>query len=140
MSHVLEQDSPLSNQTPSPLCFLDAKGGEIARLATAVAHAHGLSDAIALVWGDEQPVSDDVKTVLDEVGMMPAHVAAFDPALTSKHRCVWLGPAPEGAAIPNAEVWPAVLLGPDEPHFDRLVKGRLLRDGIAKRIRALAKP
>lgn len=130
----------MSNQTPLPLCFLDAKGGEIARLAAAVGHAHGLSDAIALVWGDEQPISDDVNTVLDEVGMAPARVAAFDPALTSNHRCIWLGHAPEGVAIPNAQVWPAVLLGSDAPLFDRLVKGRLLRDGLAKRIRALAKP
>jgi len=129
----------LTPQSPLPLCCTDLRGGEIARLAAAVAHALGLSDAIALVWGSEKPLSDDVTTVLHEVGMAVPHVAAFDTALTSKHSCVWLGDGPETASVPQAQVWPAALRGPSEPLFDRLVTARLLRDDIAKRLRALSK-
>lgn len=129
----------MTPQTPLPLCFIDARGGELARLAAAVAHGLGFSGAIALVWGDEKPMSEDVRTVLDEVGMIAPHAAAFDIALTSKHSCVWLGDGPETAAVPHAQVWPAALRGPDQPLFDRLVVGRLLRDDIAKRLRAISR-
>ncbi len=119
-----------------PLCFIDAQGGDLARLAAAVAHSIGLSDAIAVVHGEEKPLSDDVKTILDEVGMTAPSVSAFEDGFTSNNLCVWLGEAPVQAAIRNAQVWPADLCDPNEPHFDRLVIARLLRDDFARRIRA----
>ncbi|HRI69178.1 MAG TPA: hypothetical protein PK156_33335 [Polyangium sp.] len=126
----------MTPQSPLPLCFIDARGGELARLGAAVAHAYGSPEAIALVFGEEKPVSDVLLAVLDEVGIMLPAVAPFDDALTSKHNCVWLGEAPVEAAIANAQVWPAALRSPDEPMFDRLVVARLLRDELGKRIRA----
>lgn len=124
----------MSSKTSLPLCFIDARGGEIARLGAAVAHSLGLSDAIALVWGEEYALSEDVKTALAEVGMTAPSVQTFHEDLTSKHSCIWLGQA--AAEVPDAQVWPAALRGPEEPLFDRLVIARLLRDDIARRIRA----
>lgn len=128
--------STLTSTTSLPLCFIDARGGELARLGAAVAHANGSPEAIALVFGEEKPVSEVLLSVLDEVGMMLPPIAAFDDALTSKYSCVWLGDAPVAAAIPNAQVWPAALQSADAPLFDGLVIARLLRDELAKRIRA----
>lgn len=130
----------MTSKTALPLCFIDARGGEFARLATAVASALGLSDAIALVHGDEKPLSDDVKAVLEEVGMTAAPAAPFDTALTSNHSCVWLGDGSRLEAGPNTQVWPAALRSSEEPLFDRLVVARILRDEIAKRIRATTRP
>lgn len=126
----------MTSKTPLPLCFIDARGGELARLGAAVAHAVGFSDVIALVVGAEKPLSEDVQTVLDEVGMTATHVSAFDEALTSKHLCVWLGDASPSVKVPNAKVWPAALHDPNAAIFDRLVIARLLRDDLARRIRA----
>jgi hypothetical protein len=125
-----------TNNSSLPLCFIDARGGELARLATGVAHTLGAIDAIALVWGDDLPMSDTVRTVLEEVAMPTPLAEPFDNALTSKYRCIWLGEAPVDAAIADAQVWPAALLHPEKPLFDRLVIARLLRDDIARRIRA----
>jgi hypothetical protein len=123
----------LTGKTNLPLCFLDAQGGSLARLGAAVAHALGLADAIAMVCGEEKPLSDDVATVLDEVSMTAPAAMTFDDALTSKYSCVWLdsGPAP----VPNARVWAFALRSPGEPQFDRLVTARLVRDRIAQQIR-----
>ena len=126
----------MTSKTPLPLCFIDARGGEIARLGAAVALSIGLSDTIAVVWGEEKPLSDDVKAVLDEVGMTAPSAAPFDNALTSKYLCVWLGDGCLLEAGPNTQVWPAALRSLDEPPFDRLVIARILRDDIAKRIRS----
>ena len=126
----------MTSKTALPLCFIDDRGGDFARLGAAVASALGLSDTIALVHGDEKPLSDDVKTVLEEVGMTAPKAAPFDTALTSNHFCIWLGESSSLQAKPNTEVWPAALRSSDEPHFDRLVVARILRDEIAKRIRA----
>lgn len=125
-----------TNNTSLPLCFIDARGGELARLGAGVAHTLGATDAIALVWGEDLPMTDTVRTVLEEVGMPTPLAEPFDNALTSKYRCVWLGEAPVNAAIPDAQVWPAALLPADKPIFDRLVIARLLRDDITRRIRA----
>lgn len=126
----------MTSKPALPLCFIDARGGEIARLGAATAHALGLSDAIACVSGEEKPLSDDVKAVLEEVGFTAPVAASFDTALTSKHFCIWLGDDSRLEAGPNTQVWPAALRSPDEPLFDRLVVARILRDEIAKRIRA----
>lgn len=125
-----------TNNTPLPLCFIDARGGELARLGAGVARTVGATDAIALVWGEDLPMSDTVRTVLEEVGMPTPLAEPFDNALTSKYRCIWLGEAPVDAAIADAQVWPAALLHPEKPLFDRLVIARLLRDDIARRVRA----
>jgi hypothetical protein len=130
----------LNSKTALPLCFIDARGGETARLGGAVSHALGVSDAIAVASGEEKPLPEDVQTVLEEVGMTAPPAAPFDTALTSKHFCVWLGEGSQLAAGPNTQVWPATLRSPDEPLFDRLVVARQLRDGIAKRIRATSRP
>jgi hypothetical protein len=118
------------------LCFIDARGGDFARLAAAVAHSTGLSDTIAVVWGEEKPLSDDVKAVLDEVGMTAPSTAPFDKGLMSKHSCVWLGDGSHTEAGPNTQVWPATLKSVEQPPFDRLVVARILRDTIEKRIRS----
>ena len=130
----------MTSKTALPLCFIDARGGEIARLGAAVAHALGLSDAIAVVLGEEKPLSDDVKDVLEEVGMTAPPAVPFDAALTSKHSCIWLGKDPAPSAGAHTQVWPAALLSTDEPLFDRLVVARVLRDTIAKRLRAASQP
>jgi hypothetical protein len=123
----------LTGKTNVPLCFLDAQGGSLARLGAAVAHALGYADAIAMVRGEEKPLSDDVATVLEEVSMTAPEAMPFDDALTSKYSCVWLGSGP--APVPNARVWTFALPSPDEPQFDRLVTARLVRDRIAQQIR-----
>ena len=129
----------MTSKTALPLCFVDDRGGDFARLGAAVASALGLSDTIACVFGEkgeEKPLSDDVKTVLEEVGMTAPAAAPFDTALTSNHFCVWLGEGSRLEAGPHTQVWPAALRSSDEPLFDRLVVARILRDEIAKRIRA----
>ncbi|MBK9261491.1 MAG: hypothetical protein IPM54_17005 [Polyangiaceae bacterium] len=126
----------MTGKTSLPLCFIDAQGGSLARFGAAVAHALGHADAIALVWGDEKPLAEDVATVLEEVSMTAPAVMPFDNALTSKHSCIWLGDGPGVAAVPNAQVWAFSLPSPDEPVFDRLVTARLVRDRIAQQIRS----
>ncbi|HMY14906.1 MAG TPA: hypothetical protein PKA58_01195 [Polyangium sp.] len=129
----------MTTTTTPPLCFIDARGGELARLCAAVARALGFSDAIALVVGPEKPLPDDVQTVLDEVGMTAPHVSAFDHVLTSKHFCVWLGDASPSVNVAGMQVWPAALHDTAAPIFDRLVIARLLRDDVARRVRAAHK-
>ena len=123
----------MSGQTTSPLCFVDAQGGALARLGAAIAHALGQKDAIATTLGDVLPVPEDVTTVLDEVGMTAPETSRFDDSLTSKHLVVWLG---EGSnPVANAQAWPAVLLAPDAAHFDRLVVARIVRDRFERQIK-----
>lgn len=130
----------MTSKTALPLCFVDARGGELARLGASVAHTLGLSDAIALTFGEEKPLSDDVKAVLDEVGMTAPPAAPFDSPLASKYFCIWLGDDSRLAAGPTTQVWPAALRSSDAPLFDRLVVARILRDAIVNRIRALTRP
>ena len=129
----------MTGTTTQPLCFIDAQGGTLARLCAAVAHALGHADAIALVWGDEKPLSEDVSAVLEEVGMTAPAAVPFDHVLTSKHSCVWLGDSSGLAVTPNAQVWAFSLPSPDEPLFDRLVTARLVRDRVAQQIRSVSR-
>ncbi len=124
----------MSGQTTSPLCFVDAQGGALARLGAAIAHALGQTDAIATTLGDVLSLPEDVTTVLGEVGMTAPETSTFNDGLTSKHLVVWLG---EGSSrIANAQAWPAALLAPDAPQFDRLVVARVVRDRLERQIKA----
>lgn len=124
----------MSGQTSSPLCFVDAQGGSLSRLGAAIAHALGRTDAIATTRGEVSDLSEDVITVLDEVGMNAPSASPFDDRLTSNHTIVWLGEAQ--SPIANAHSWNASLLGANAPVFDRLVIARLLRDRIERQIKA----
>jgi len=119
-------------KTPAPLLFVDGEGGALAALAAGLAQGNGKNDAQAATIGELSAVPADITTVLAEIGMTAANVAAFDIAKAEGHDVVWLGETAPPKPLERARAITCNLLPPDAEELGRLATARIARDRIER--------
>jgi len=125
------------------LVFVDGIGGGLAALGAGVAHALGISGAVASTSVRPLPVPTEVTDALKEVGMKVPSVTTLDEAAGPEARFIFLGGAPPEPPIEGAAHWEASLyVSPQRDaansfELQRMATTRIVRDQIERRLEAL---